>query len=432
MHRDARVRRWKVAGLVVLIALVAGLIGGPDAEGRRRRRKKRKPPARICQTLPEIRIAQPLNAPDVLDVARIAGSVPSDPDEWEMVFDAWWCNPTSSTYEISMVSTKHLDAQNAVIRTRSIVPGGDNVVSPGPTGEPGITHVRDLGEEGQFPFPLPAAVAVSFVLSETVDGSGPPEVVVEKTYKVSEHVSPGGGYRLPFKQADLPDGAYWSHGRHGSNNAQRWAYDLGVDRWMGSGWSPLRDGGSFRNAADFWTWDVPLYAVADGEIIGCSRGANDNLRTVHEGGPPAAGNIPGGNLIWLRSGDETIVYAHLKKDSIPFELCPFTDDAEHALADPSANPPSDAPYRVRAGQFLGRVGNSGNSTSHTHLHIHAMRGLPRIAGGSEFGIDADGRPLQFVGASVQPLDRTNVSAVLWNPLEVPAQLAYFSRISDAP
>lgn len=55
-------------------------------------------------------------------------------------------------------------------------------------------------------------------------------------------------------------------------------------------------------------------------------GALDNmLRT------DTFGAVPGGNLLWIRSGDETILYAHLRQNSIPLRLCPFSEDRKSVV-----------------------------------------------------------------------------------------------------
>lgn len=57
-----------------------------------------------------------------------------------------------------------------------------------------------------------------------------------------------------------------------------------------------------------------------------------------------------GNHVWLRTGDVYIVLSHLKKGSVGVR----TGET------------------VKAGQPIGQIGNSGN-TSEPHLHIHAVR-----------------------------------------------------------
>lgn len=79
----------------------------------------------------------------------------------------------------------------------------------------------------------------------------------------------------------------------------------------------------------------------DAEVLRCGDGLNDGELN------PAK---PAGNHVVLGAGSEEILIAHLKKGSVAVT----------------------AGQRVQAGQLLGVVGNSGNSTE-PHLHIHAQR-----------------------------------------------------------
>jgi hypothetical protein len=60
---------------------------------------------------------------------------------------------------------------------------------------------------------------------------------------------------------------------------------------------------------------------------------------------------PAGNHVAIESSGVTIYLAHLRRDSVAVR----------------------AGDRVRAGETVGRVGNSGNTTE-PHLHIHAEKG----------------------------------------------------------
>ncbi|MDQ4026016.1 MAG: hypothetical protein M3217_11115 [Actinomycetota bacterium] len=370
---------------------------------------------------PAVRIGQPVDD-GVLKVARVAGDEAGKPDRWEIEYDAWFCNPTSLTYTVTSVKVEHLSG-GTVIRTLTPQPRGDTQIKPGDP-EPGYVQVRD---QGQFDFPLPSHARITFTLQADTNTTE----VVSETYALAEHVNPGplGGYFPPFRQSDLPAGSYWSQGRHAESNFQRFAYDLGVSRWTGKAWTSRKEGFALdsKKKEAFGSFGVKLYAVADGEIIGCNRGADD--RDAGE----AKGNVPGGNLIWLRTGDETILYAHLQKNTIPFALCPFSDDKEHKLADPNGTGPDDAKYTVRAGQYLGRAGSSGSSLSGPHLHIHSFRGLPRIWGGSETGIDADSRPMRFVNVRAQArLDNSDADASKWRDHDRAATFAYNTIIQGDP
>jgi hypothetical protein len=76
-----------------------------------------------------------------------------------------------------------------------------------------------------------------------------------------------------------------------------------------------------------------------------------------------------GNYVMIKHDDAdiSVILAHLMRNSLTVQ-------------------PGD---RVRAGQLLGKVGNSGN-TSEPHLHIHAKRGGTSV-------IDGVGVPIRFDG-----------------------------------
>jgi murein DD-endopeptidase MepM/ murein hydrolase activator NlpD len=132
---------------------------------------------------------------------------------------------------------------------------------------------------------------------------------------------------------------------------QRWAYDLHF----------ANEGRAFRNDGsrldDYYGYGQPVLAPADGLV-----------RTVHDGdadGPigqwsflRAAGN----HVVLEVAPGEYLFIAHLQPGSILVV-------------------PGD---RVRAGQAIGRVGNSGNS-SDPHVHLHLQNSLmPYVAEGIPF------------------------------------------------
>ena len=93
-----------------------------------------------------------------------------------------------------------------------------------------------------------------------------------------------------------------------------------------------------------------------------------------------------GNHVILRCGEAEIVFAHMRQSSVTVE-------------------PGD---RVRVGDLLGQVGNSGASTE-PHLHIHAQRPAPQAAppiSGEPLALRIEGRFLvrgdHLSGEPVEP------------------------------
>jgi murein DD-endopeptidase MepM/ murein hydrolase activator NlpD len=81
---------------------------------------------------------------------------------------------------------------------------------------------------------------------------------------------------------------------------------------------------------------------------------------------------PAGNFVRLECGEAEVVMAHLMQSSLTV----------------------DAGQKVRTGQLIGRVGNSGLSTE-PHLHLHAQHRGPvhNFLAGEPMPIWVDGRIL---------------------------------------
>jgi hypothetical protein len=115
--------------------------------------------------------------------------------------------------------------------------------------------------------------------------------------------------------------------------------------------------------AGYEIFGEPVLAPCDGKVLSTENGLPDRLPPDYDRQKPA------GNFVYLECGAAGVLVAHLMHSSL-------------AVA------PGD---RVREGQPIGRVGNSGYSTE-PHLHIHAQRG----SGGADF-LAADPFPLKVDG-----------------------------------
>lgn len=179
-----------------------------------------------------------------------------------------------------------------------------------------------------------------------------------------------------------------SHGTHAYG--QTYAIDIVADPETGEGEAPARPAFRWiwpllRRNRDFPAFGVPLLAVADATVVKASDGQRDHLSRnsllglvylLIEGTIRsfAGAHRIIGNHVLLDLGDGTYAaYAHAQRGSLQVK-------------------PGD---RVRAGQRLGRVGNSGNTTE-PHLHFHLMDGPdPDSARGIPFtwrgvGVPANG------------------------------------------
>ncbi len=140
---------------------------------------------------------------------------------------------------------------------------------------------------------------------------------------------------------------------HAATRDQRFAYDLVITR---AGTTHAGDG---THNSDYFAYGQPIVAPGDGVVVAAVDGIEENVPGQKDPAHAA------GNYVIVDHGDgEYSLLAHL----IPGSLRVKGGD------------------RVKAGQAIGRCGNSGNSTE-PHLHYH-LQDAPRFGEG-------DGLPAQF-------------------------------------
>jgi hypothetical protein len=173
-----------------------------------------------------------------------------------------------------------------------------------------------------------------------------------------------------------------------------------------------------------------IYAMRDGVIVACWRTAPENPRPFIGGEDESkelwlhpkrrAGLIGGGgNSVFIVHDDGTMaLYAHMQPGTISTSLCPNNDtvyssvpkdtdpENEYGL-DMRANVPAAMRKRVKAGDFLGLAGNSGESKGpHTHVHVQKH-------GPSTDNDDWEGVPLTFRRGLAQPHTSGKVDIDAW-------------------
>lgn len=146
-------------------------------------------------------------------------------------------------------------------------------------------------------------------------------------------------------------------------HGQRLAIDWLQGKIDGSGHVSFYRGDPKQNAS-WYCWNAPLYAVADGVVVGERTDLPENVPLE----PPVvrvSAQTIGGNYVVIDIGfGRYAFYAHMRPHSAAVK----------------------AGDRVKAGQIIGRLGNTGNSTA-PHLHFH-------ITDAPEF-IFAEGEPYAF-------------------------------------
>lgn len=251
-------------------------------------------------------------------------------------------------------------------------------------------------------------------------------------------VAAGQTYDLPLLADDLDALERVYTFDHAQTATQKFGYDISMKRLASNGkWSSLKDDvteepGNPKNANRV-IYGKPFYAMRDGTIVACWRNAPENPRPRMSTDDDAAelwlhpdrraGRIGGGgNSLFILHDDGTLaLYAHSQTGSIPAALCPHngallppvrgggTPPEDELGLDMRASVPAGKRTRVRAGDFLGRVGNSGQSDG-PHIHIHVQKK------GASFGTnndDWDGVPLVFRRGLAQPFTSGAVDIDAW-------------------
>lgn len=222
-----------------------------------------------------------------------------------------------------------------------------------------------------IPVPVPDQVNISIICNGFAD----PAIL---TMPLDRYLSPvpGDSYLFFARATDLRPGEYWqgrSAAHASGSGTQLFGYDMTVvayDQATGQ-WSRNLPGTSGNRNIHSRVYGKPIYAMADGTVLGSNNDFDDNAR----GGDERSGTPVEGNHFWIQHGTDAVLYAHLQPDSMEESLM-----AVGAVVD--------------EGQLLGHAGNSGNSSG-PHVHMHIMQSNAPWGGSL--------RPLPFRNARV--LDR---------------------------
>jgi hypothetical protein len=182
-------------------------------------------------------------------------------------------------------------------------------------------------------------------------------------WAVRGYFHPGEAIELRFP---LREGRYYiGHGGdssivnyHNPIPAQRYALDIVALNAAGA-----RAVGLYpRTLTDYAIFGRTVHSPCDGRVVQSVDGLPDQT-------PPTTDRTHiAGNHVVIACGEALVLLAHLQRGSVGVH----------------------ADSRLMAGDQIGRVGNSGN-TSEPHLHIHAVRGASGDA------LKGEGAPIAFEG-----------------------------------
>jgi hypothetical protein len=199
-----------------------------------------------------------------------------------------------------------------------------------------------------------------------------------------EDMAPAASVRLPFNK---PVRIGWGGDDAAVNEPhvrvpfERWAYDIVADPASVDG----------NELSDYGAYGMQVVAPAEATVTGVRNDAVDLLPGTEPDGWSVHDMLGNFVILRLRETGTYLVLAHLREDSVTVERL----------------------QRVREGDLLGQVGNSGNS-SEPHLHIHHQRQNP-----ADTLLLAEGLPLYFRDTDGPPMPTGGVRETT-NGREVPA------------
>ncbi len=250
-------------------------------------------------------------------------------------------------------------------------------------------------------------------------------------------------HNMPFKGENFSDHEKLYTRDHAVTTSQKHGYDISARRYdfNNERWTSVNGTVDSYNANPTnnkkVVYNKKIYAMRGGKVIGCWRNAPENPRPKLSGDSSVTkpwlhskfkqGYIPGGgNMLWIEHSDGTrMLYAHMRPGTISSNLCPHNEQYYPSLNSRVSytDVPESQQVDIKKGQYLGRVGNTGNSTGpHLHIHLQNSSGVGQKISFSR-GISSpisDNNPYgtwtRFAGSTIP-----SGSRLLWAPRTVGSQ-----------
>jgi Peptidase family M23/Polyglycine hydrolase-like, structural repeat len=300
---------------------------------------------------------EPIEGPDAVYLP-LAPATANDVEAAKLILRLRLTNVSASDLTISQISFSFPGSgiPAKVMQGVDLVLGDGGVLAAGQAkwwsnGSVTLANNTDVKNQVYLDLPVPATVRVNiFALGYQSATS----VTLPLTpYQI--------GHKLPLDLNDLRPaeclsaiGDHWANG--GAPGPQIYAHDVGVLGWddNANAWHAVLPAAVGKSNAqltpqDFRAWDLPIRAVADGTVLDAADGMDDN--TVIGQLPNPTPSPVGGNYVWLSHADGTrTYYTHMRKGSLTVAIG----------------------QTVTAGQILGHLGNSGN-TSGPHIHVEVRK-----------------------------------------------------------
>ncbi|HEY0737780.1 MAG TPA: peptidoglycan DD-metalloendopeptidase family protein [Herpetosiphonaceae bacterium] len=140
---------------------------------------------------------------------------------------------------------------------------------------PGNPTIEYLSTEENIA--LPALTWSQVHIQFFFDGYDQPATI---TLPVAPHASPTpqGSYRFPGNTADMAFDEYFTQKRQHTGASQSFGYDIDVHRWDSKtqGFTRYKSGTSGQSNDNYWAWRKPIYAMADGTVVGFANDQENN------------------------------------------------------------------------------------------------------------------------------------------------------------